>query len=117
VPLPDELQCVRAGDGLRAGREVRAGVLAVVHGLAEVDLEAADDAGELEEAEQVDLGVVVDLQSGEAMDRLHEQLRAGGLLVGLGHGVVHRAVAVGVGGVELVPAVAGDLHVGSHAGS
>ena len=59
MPLADERQGLLALDRLLAGGQVDAGV-AVLRGGAEVDLDAADDAGELEEAQQVDLGVVVE---------------------------------------------------------
>jgi hypothetical protein len=67
VPLADELQRIGAADRLDPGVEHRAGPLGVVDGLAQVDLDPADDGAEVEEAEQVDLGVVVDLQAGQPL--------------------------------------------------
>jgi hypothetical protein len=75
VPLPDERQRLLALDDLRSGRQIDAGVL-VLHRSAEIDLDAAEDGAQVEEAEQVDLGVVVDLQAGEAADRADEKLRS-----------------------------------------
>ena len=62
VALADEGQGVVAGHGARPGREARAGLL-VVDRVLEADVDAADRLGELEEAEEVDLGVVVDGQA------------------------------------------------------
>ena len=65
----------------------------VLHVLLRADLHAADGVDHVDDAAEADLDVVVDADPGVLLDRLHQQLRA----------------AVGVGGVDLRGAVAGDV--------
>ena len=62
----------------------------VVYGEREADVDAAHGVDDLDEAEEVDLDVVIDLQAGRLLDGAHHQLRA----------------AEAIGGVDLVHAVA-----------
>ncbi len=80
VPLTDERQRRGALHVLLAGREVRPGP-GVVHRRVQADRDAADGVGQQVEAEQVHLGVVIDLQAGERLEHADEHGPAG--LVGL----------------------------------
>ena len=82
---PDVGQPRLAVDVGRALRQPQAG-LAVAQPRRRADVDAADGVDEPDEAEEVDLEVVVDADPGAALDRGHGQRRA----------------AEGVGGVELV---------------
>ena len=61
---------------LPAGRKVGAGK-GFVHGVLQAHLDAAECIGDQREAEQADLGVVVDGDAGEVGDRLDQRLAAG----------------------------------------
>ena len=78
---------------LAALLDVQPGVL-VLQRLLRADLDAAERVDHLDEAAEADLDVVVDLQPGGLLDRLHQQLGA----------------AEGIGGVDLGGAVALDRH-------
>ena len=92
VALPDEAQCLRSVQLLPAGREVGARKW-FVDSVFQADVDAAERVGDQREAEQADLGVVVDGDAGQVGDRLDERLAArfGGLR--LGHRRVHALAA------------------------
>ena len=76
VPLPDEAQRLRTVQLLPARREVgpRKGF---VHILFQADVDSAERVGDQREAEQADLGVVVDGDAGQVGDGLDQRLAAG----------------------------------------
>ena len=120
VPLADECQRIATGDRLRPGGEPGAGQL-VVDGVVEADVDAADRGGEVVEAEQVDLGVVVDGQSGQVFHGPDQGAPAGLRGLGLHAGAIAHAIGPellgdlrlrrGVRRIDLVPPVAGDVDV------
>ena len=59
VPLAHERQRHRSAHGLVARGQVEARVSGVVHGLVQADGHPAEGVGQLHEAREVDLGVVV----------------------------------------------------------
>jgi hypothetical protein len=65
VPLPDERERVAARDRLSAGGEVGAGEPVAGCGV-EADLDAAERLRQVVEADEVDLGVVVDGRAASA---------------------------------------------------
>ena len=75
VALPDEAQRLRAVQLLRAGGEVGARER-FVDGVLEADVDAAEGVGDQREAEQADLGVVVDGDAGQVGDGLDQRLAA-----------------------------------------
>ena len=72
VALPDERERRGAGDRLHACGEVRAGQH-VARGRREAHRHAADGLGQRREADEVDLGVVVDREPGEVLDRADQR--------------------------------------------
>ena len=84
VALPDEAQRLRAVQLLPAGREVGARKR-FVYGVFQADVDAAEGIGDQREAEQPDLGVVVDGDPGQVGDGLDQRLATGfgGLRLGL----------------------------------
>ena len=64
--------------------------------LGDLHVDAAEGVDDLDKAVKVDDGVTVDLDTEVGFDRLDRQLRT----------------ADGVGGVDLIVAVAGDIHIG-----
>ena len=76
VALADEAQRLRAVELLRAGREVGTRKR-FEHRLFEADVDAAEGVGDQREAEQSDLGVVVDGDAGQVGDGLDQRLAAG----------------------------------------
>ena len=104
VAVADVLERVVAAHPLVAGRDVDLRVLLggaqpdvrVVVVVVDVHVHAADRVDGVGEAREVDVDDVVDVvDAGELLDDLQGQLRP----------------AVGVGGVELVDPVAGDVHL------
>ena len=87
-------QGVLAVEDLAALLEVDAGLL-VVHVELHADVDAADAVDDGGEPAEADLDVAVDVQVGDLLDGLDQQVRA----------------AEGEGGVDLVAAVARDRHV------
>ena len=83
VALPDEAQRLRAVQLLPAGREVGARK-GFVHIVFQADVDAAERVGDQREAEQADLGVVVDGDAGQVGDGLDQRLAArfGGFRLG-----------------------------------
>ena len=88
VALPDEAQRLRAVQLLPARREVGARKR-FVDGVFEADVDAAERVGDQGEAEQSDLGVVVDGDAGQLGDGLDQRLAAGLGGLRLGDGGVH----------------------------
>ena len=76
VALADEAERLRAVELLPAGREVGTRKR-FVHSVFEADVDAAERVGDQREAEQADLGVVVDGDAGEVGDRLDQGFAAG----------------------------------------
>ena len=76
VALADEAERLRTVELLPAGRKVgtRKGF---EHRLFEADVDAAERVGDQREAEQPDLGVVVDGDAGQVGDRLDQRLATG----------------------------------------
>lgn len=88
VALSDEAERLRAIELLPAGREVGTGKR-FVDSVFEADIDTAEGVGDQSEAEQPDLGVVVDGDTGQIGDGLDQCLaaRLGGF--GLGFGGIH----------------------------
>ena len=103
VALPDEGQRVRPADRLRPGRQVDARPDLPL-GPPEADRHAADRLGHLHETGQVDLGVVVDGEPGELLDRLDQRTTSR---------VARPAVELGTGDALLLESGLG--HVGGRA--
>ncbi len=76
VALADEAQRLRAVQLLPAGREVGTRKW-FVHGIFQADVDATEGVGDQREAEQPDLGVVVDGDTGQVGDGLDQRLAAG----------------------------------------
>jgi hypothetical protein len=121
VALPDERERVDPGHRARAGGEVGAGEVVVDRRL-EAHLDAADRLGEGGEAEQVDLGVVVDGDARELLDGAHQRGPARLRRLGVDpcpvlhpagdHPLRRQRLHGRVRSVDLVGAVAGDGDVG-----
>ena len=123
VALADEAERLRAVELLPAGRKVGTRKR-FEDRLFEADFDAAERVGDQREAEQSDLGVVVDGDAGEVGDRLDQRLTTGlgALLRGLGGGSPgpHEAGPLGLPGlavdtVDLGLAQAGGLRRTSRA--
>ena len=120
VALADERQRVGAGDRARAGGEARSGQR-LVDGVLQADVDAADGPGQVVEAEQVDLRVVVDGDAGEPLHGPDQRRPAGLGGLGVDPGTVTDALADEplrrqrlhrrVGGIDLVRVVARDVDV------
>jgi hypothetical protein len=95
MPVPGVLQGGDAVDVMDAGGQAQAAV-GVVHGERQADVDSAERVDDLDEAQEVDLDVVVDGQAGRRRDGRHHQLRA----------------AQAEGRVDLVHAVAGNADPG-----
>ncbi len=120
VTLPDEAQRLRAVQLLRAGRKVGARKW-FVDRLFEADVDSAEGVGDQREAQQSDLGVVVDGDAGEVGDGFDQRLAAG--LGALALGLVRRGagldqadpllfLGLAVDAVDLGLAESGGGHVG-----
>jgi hypothetical protein len=122
VPLAHEGERVRSRDDLLARREVRAGVL-VLGRPVQADLDPADGLADLVEAQQVDLGVVVDGHPADVLDDLPGRAAGSRHGFGVDPGLVGDAVLAQLPGggelrqpegrVDLVLAqLAGKVHIG-----
>ena len=120
VALAHERERVGTGDRERAGGEAGPGQR-LVDGVLQADVDPADGLRQVVEAEQVDLGVVVDGDAGEPLHRPDQRGPAGLRGLRVDPGAVPDALAdQALGGqrlhrrirrVDLVLAVAGDVDV------
>lgn len=105
VALAHEAQRLRAAEPLRAGREVGTRKR-FEHRLFEAHVDAAERVGDQREAEQADLGVVVDGDAGEVGDGLDQRLTTG--LGALGRGVLGRVAGLDQAGALGLPGLTVD---------
>lgn len=119
MALAHEAEGVGTRERLLPGREARAGE-GLVDRRVQTHVDAADGIGEQDEAEQPDLGVVIDRHAGEARDGVDERLAARERRFAVGFGVGHPALdefeallllGGSVRGVDLAVADAGHVHV------